>query len=196
MRNSAAGITDTTYHLYAVRTAASSAGDIYAHTSATVATVITALQAESGGTDYVYARRIGSIIRSGATILSFVQYGDEYWLKAPVRNVNNSADHSTAATATLTVPVGLVVKAFVNIITNTQGDHGALLSALTVTDTAPSLTDAPGIHTSSADSTHPTPAHAEIWTDTSAGIRYRASNAAIDTVIITRGWRDPRGRDA
>lgn len=194
MRNSAAGITDTTYHLYAVRTAASSAGDIFAHTSTDVATVLATTDMTNNG--YVYARRIGSIIRSGATILSFVQYGDEYWLKSPVRNVNNSADHTTSGTATLTVPAGLVVKAFVNIITDGQGDHGTLLSALTTTDAVPSLSDTPGIHTASPDATNFSVAHAEIWTNTSAGIRYRASNAAIDTVIITRGWRDPRGKDA
>ena len=87
MRNSAAGIADGTYHLYAVRTAASATGDIYAYagvagtdpdSAAAISTMLTALQAETGGGSYAYARRIGSIIRSTSFCLRL-----RYWMKAP-----------------------------------------------------------------------------------------------------------------
>jgi hypothetical protein len=196
MRNSAAGITDTTYHLYAVRTAASSAGDIYAHTSTTVATVITALQAESGGTDYIYARRIGSITRS-TSIRPFVQDGDEFLLKTPLNSYSSSNPGTSAVTFTVVgVPTGAKMGAllggYVRFATTGNGIYRVF---------SPDETDA------AVDSTNMTgreatddycPLMLTIRTNTSAQAKFRLSvSAASDAVQINcRGWIDARGKDA
>jgi hypothetical protein len=196
MRNSAAGIANTTYHIWAVRTAASSTGDIYAHTSADAATVLTALQAETGGASYAYARHIGSIVRVSNTIKSFYQIGDVFLWNGPVQDIANTSDHTTAVLAALTVPTGIKVDAQFNAhcINTSSGNHGPLFSSPEVTAAAPSTSDAPGISLASDGSR--AAGQFTIRTDTSGRIRYRATANSIDTWVQTTGFRHPRGKDA
>jgi hypothetical protein len=194
-RNSAAAITDTTYHVYSVSTAAG-VQDFYAHTSTTVATVITALQAESGGTDYIYARRIGSITRS-TSIRPFVQDGDEFLLKTPLNSYSSSNPGTSAVTFTVVgVPTGAKMGAllggYVRFATTGNGIYRVF---------SPDETDA------AVDSTNMTgreatddycPLMLTIRTNTSAQAKFRLSvSAASDAVQINcRGWIDARGKDA
>lgn len=188
MRNSAAGIANTTYHIYAVAKA-DGTQDIYAHTSTTVATVITALQAESGGASYLYARHIGSIIRASAAILTFTQYGDEFsWNSIAAADVSNATPGTSANTATLNVPAGIVVLAFVT--SRIADATGAIyISPLTAADVAPSVTGAPLGHGSNGVSA------SRVWTNTSGQIRYRCSSNNA-TYIVTHGYQHPRGKNA
>jgi hypothetical protein len=198
MRNSAVGIANTTYHIYAVAKA-DGTQDIYAHTSTTVATVLTALQAESGGSSYVYARLIGSIVRVGATLLQFDQTGDKCLLKTYVADINNTADHTTAVTAALaSVPTGIKMDALVTVGAAGSGAaQGTLVTPTAVTDQAPSDAGLPGLTvTSTASVGQYLFMQVAIQVDTSAQVRYRSTNAAVDTLIITRGWIHPRGKDA
>jgi hypothetical protein len=196
MRNSAAGITNTTYHIWAVRTAASSAGDIYAHTSATASTVLTALQAETGGASYAYARMIGSIVRTGGAVKAFSQTGNTFLWDAAVQDIANTADHTTAVLAALTVPTGIKVEALfhANVINTSSGNHGTLFSSPDITDAAPNTTAAPGISVGSESSR--SAGQFKVRTDTSGRIRYRATTNSIDTWVQTYGFEHPRGRDA
>lgn len=197
MRNSAAGIANTVYHIWGARTAASSAGDIYAHTSASAATVLTALQAETGGSSYAYLRRIASIIRSGDTILAFTQVGDDFMLTTPAEDLNRTTDHTTAQTLALTVPTGVRVMAKVRVVVNgTGGNQGVLLTALDQTDSTPSETASPGMTAIVPTSGNRAAGSDAVWTNTSGQIRYRANNANVDTIIVTHGWSDLRGKDA
>jgi len=199
MRNSAAGITNTTYHIYAVRTAASATADIYAHTSTTVSTVLTALQAESGGSSYVYARRIGSIVRAGNTILAFTQTGNQFKLTTPVKDIDNTADHSASrVTGTLaSLPTGIVLDALVRVKhISANNDHMLLVTNLTETDAAPSNTAAPGNTIIIQVGGQAAWWTGSVTTNTSAQIGYRATSSGGDTIIISYGWIDPRGRDA
>lgn len=197
MRNSAAGITDTTYWIYAVRTAASSAAQIYAHTSTVEATVLTALQAETGGTDYIYARCIGGIIRSGSTILAFKQNGDNFTLSVRIRDVNNTSAHTTAQTVALSIPIGRVVEAdLIVTVTGTSSPHGTLVTALTQADSNPGATNAIGLTVIMGTNNTYATAPVKVYTDTSGQIRYRASDGGVDTMIYTAGWRYDRSKDA
>lgn len=108
MRNSAVSIADGTYHIYAVAKALGADPDIYAHTSTTVATVITALQAETGGGAYLYARRIFSIVRASSAIKQFVHNGDKVY-QVEVEDFSATST-STATLRTLSVPTGIVVQ--------------------------------------------------------------------------------------
>lgn len=210
MRNSAAAITDTTYDIYAAATAAQIAAgtcDYYAYnaaTSVTVATVLAALQAETGGGSYLYLRRIGSIVRAGATILGFVQDGDDFMLKTPVLDINAGTTGTTAVTRTLaSVPIGHRVRAKMNVLASLVAGGASLvhyLSDLSATDVAASETAAPlGTTAVSIDVTTGTnamvgSAQADVWTNTSAQIRSRTniSNAGAILRIATLGWTDPR----
>ena len=202
-RNSGAAIANTTYHIYVVAKALGADPDYYAHTSTTVATVITALQAETGGSSYIYARRIGSIIRSGAAIVLFTQNDDEFLRDTPVADINTTNPGTAAVTATLSVPTGIVVDAIISgtIIDPTTAagtPTGALFTALAQANTAPNAAGPMDLYVpvgtvgdAQANSVWKT-----VRTNTSAQIRYRQTNAAADVIarITTMGWIDRRGR--
>jgi hypothetical protein len=122
-RNSGAAITDTTYHVYAVCKAAGANPDYYAHTSTTVMTVLTALQAEAGGTDYIYARRIFSIMRESGAVVPIVQDDKMFKRKTPglVAGSPFINPGTAAVTRTLLVPVGLRVEACFSAIPGSAG---------------------------------------------------------------------------
>ena len=199
MRNSGAGIADTTYHIYAIRTATSATADIYAHTSTTVATVLTALQAEPGGSSYVYARRIGSIVRSSSSIRAFVQYGDDFYLKVPILTVNAQSQNTTASSRTMDVPTGIAVKAYLNARTGGVNTIGYLyISPLSTTDTGASTALGTGGGASSDGGINSTgfgAGQVSCWTDTSGQVRTVCSGS-LTIYISTLGWRDPRGKEA
>lgn len=200
MRNSAAGITDTTYHIYAVGKA-DGTQDIYAHTSATVATVLTALQAESGGSAYVYARVIGSIVRASSSILGFVQDGDDFQLKSPVLDETSTAVTSSASSLTLeSVPAGRRVRARFNAHLFSTGSNVFIyFSDLSTTDVAATEADgtAPGssIGMSSTATSARLAGAIDCWTNTSRQIRARGTGN-VTLGLATLGWTDRRGRDA
>lgn len=199
MRNSAAGITDTTYHIYAVATALG-VQDIYAHTSTTVATVITALQAESGGSSYIYARRIGSILRESSAIVPFVQDGDLFDRKAPV--ANNSANPGTSAvTVTLSVPTGISVEARMSfgMTQATTSRCYVFCAPLDTTDAAASVSNADAAGGGgTSGSTWDIVAPKACRTNTSGQVRQRVSFSDANTTILTltKGWIDRRGKDS
>ena len=201
MRNSAVGIADGTYHIYAFRTAASATADIYAHTSATLATALAALQAETGGSAYAYGRHIGSIVRA-TTILQFTQRDDVFTLSTLTRDVDDGTDHTTAKSGTLvSCPSGIVVRAQLTVGASSQSSgagEGVYVSELTQTNQAPPATTsstAPGFTVDAAQSnTLYNWREIERFTSTAQQIRYRASTSSVDTVIIVRGYVHPRGR--
>jgi hypothetical protein len=196
-RDTAAGIADGTYHLYAIRTAASSAGDVYMTTQATAAGALSALTTQGGtAATYVYARRIGSITRS-TSIRPFVQKGDEFLLKTPLNSVSATNPGTSAVTFTVVgVPSGVQVHAlmvgYVRWATTTAGMFRLFspdetdaavdqinLTARTFLDTAAAIQMA-------------------VRTDTNAQLKYRLNvSAGSDTSQFNcRGWIDAREKDA
>lgn len=191
MRNSAAAITNATYHIYLVAKANGADPDIYAHTSTTVATVITALQAETGGGSYLYARRIGSIMRASASIRGFSQDGDQFLLTTVVADQSAVVPAGTTGVlVTLSVPVGIKVRALMRarlIYTSTQASM--FLGSPDESDQImTSLLVGPNSLFSSG--------HFEIRTNTSAQIRRRVNDVGLVYDIWTFGWIDRRGRDS
>jgi len=194
MRYSGAAIANTTYHLYAVWQAGGVAPDFYADPSAVAATVLTHLQAETGGSSYAYVRRIGSIVRTGGAIKAFVQNGDQFLWLAQVQDVNTNNPGSSAITSTLTVPVGIVVEALIvaNMSAGATSDISLLVTPLSAADTTPSSS----IYTLRTTETGDKAAQLGVPTNTSGQIRYRlsASSASFGVALQTRGWIDTRGR--
>ncbi len=196
MRNSAAAITDTTYHIYLVSKAAGADVDIYAHTSTTVATVITALQAETGGSAYIYARRIGSIVRASATILAFTQDGDNFSITTPILDVSVTNLTTARSTYTLaTMPTGLRMRAKIRALTSNAAANAIWIGDLTETDAAPSTTVSPLLNMINQVAGVSHGEDLEIFTNTSAQIGARSLAASTTLRIVTRGWVDRRGRD-
>lgn len=201
MRYSGAAITNTTYHIYAVAKALGADPDYYADPSATASTVLGHLQAETGGADYLYVRRIGSIVRTGAAIKGFVQDGDYFTWKVPVGDISAANPGTSAVTRTLTLPVGIRVKASLGVgstatAANTDFAGAILITDLSTTDTAPTnaiynaanfINSGIGTIIGSA---------VDVWTNTSAQVRSRIANSAAGTtfVLTTLGYLDPRGR--
>lgn len=194
MRNSAAGIANTTYHIWAVRTAASETADIYAHTSATAATVLAALQAESGGSSYAYLRRIGSIIREGGAIVAFTQRGDYFGITTPTLEVDTSITTS-ASSHVLRVPTGIEVLAKFNMMVNNGGRAHILASELTQTVASSSSTAAP-LGSATSDGDHMVHGPVELFTNTSGQIRAFSTISSTTFRTSTFGWTDSRGKDS
>ena len=158
--------------------------------------MLTALQAETGGSSYVYARRIGSIIRESNAIVTFSQANDTFLRKSPAQSVANTADHSTAQTGTANIPTGLVLDAIIRVsVTGSSAGQSVLVSSLDVTDAVPSPTASPGATIGVIGSGPLASVETTVRANTSAQFRYRSDSPTVDTYIYTVGWVDARGKD-
>lgn len=189
-RMSAGAIANTTYFVHLIQRVDTGVVDVGFDTSPTAPTL---------PTNYTKARRIGAIVRSGGAILAFFQNGDEfYWNTPPALDVNTLNPGAAAVTATLTVPVGIRVKAFVNVACEnaTSANLAIYLSSLDTADVAPSQTVSPLGQLAPVTIGSLAGGPAQVWTNASAQIRYRltASGAADRFKLATLGWLDRRGR--
>lgn len=192
MRNSAIAIANGTYHLYLVSKAGGANPDYYAHTSTTPATVIAALQLETGGASYIYARRIGSIVRAAAAIVLFTQSGFEFLLATPVQDITATNPGVAAVLATLSIPTGIQVsvKTSAGLATGTS-TTALYISSPDQTDVVPVAT---GVFTIAlaASATPMFVGNQFTRTNTSGQVRYRLSSSDASTTvrIVTHGWID------
>ncbi len=204
MRNHAVSIANGTYHLYLGRTAASSAGDVFAYagvagtdpdSAASIATMLTAWQAETGGGSYIYARRIGSIVRASAAILQFNQYDDEFWYKTPLLDIDVTAETTSETFRTLgSIPLGIKVQHIGNWAFLNAGGGFDYISALDATNSAPSQTAAPLGNIGTAANAM-VMGQIRVWTDTSAQVRTRALGSSTTLRCATVGYKDMLGRN-
>lgn len=177
----------TWYHVFAIVNAG--AADIYFDTSATAA------NAPAGTTLF---RRIGSFLTDGAShILPYYQDAHYFLWSVPKNDVSVANPGTSAALRTLSVPLGVRVKAVIGYVDdNGSTSHYDIVTSPDQADTAAAITSA----NCSADNTSGTliaTCPMEIWTNTSSQIRTRQSaSGAGDTVNInTFGWYDPLGID-
>ncbi len=185
-------IANATYHVWLIRRSDTGVVDALFSTSASAPTM---------PANYDQKRRIGSIVRAGATILAFKQDGDRFRLATPVLDINATNPGTAAVTRTLaSVPVGIVVWADVTCQSSngTTNYYPVFISSLDETDVAASgtaLTFAVGL---SGGGVIGAVGSAVIYvkTNTSAQIRSRqqVSGASDTFAIATNGWIDTRGR--
>lgn len=183
----------TWYHMWLIMRSDTGVVDALFSTSATSPTM---------PANYDFRRRIGCVYRtSGGVLRAFRQYGDRFMWDVPTADVATNNPGTSAVTATLTAPTGLIVGAITNFAVDASGGvtnlaYG-LLTALVQTDTTPSssawsvrYTDGGGGDLFSAHGVF------ETATNTSGQVRYRLSQSAvgISAVIETLGWIDTRGR--
>lgn len=177
------------YHVFLIRRDSDAAMDILISLSATAPTL------PSGWTS---RRRIGSFRTDGSSqITPFVQNGDVFTWDVPIADVGIANPGTAAVTRTLTVPTGIVCYPIVSwhIQNATTGVIYLLVSPLSITDTAPSLS-AFTLATTGVVNASATSLVSDIPTNTSAQVRTRLSaSGASDTLRgTTMGWIDPRGR--
>ena len=179
---------NSVYHVFLIMRSDTMVVDVLFSLSATAPTM---------PTGYDYKRRIASFVRLAGANKAFSQFGDQFLWLAPVRDVNNTADHTTAQTGTLTVPTGIKVDAIISGLVNDNGtgNNAVLVTSIDQTDQAVDLSDAPGATWSgNNEAAYIAGSPIRMRTNTSAQIRYRANSATLDTIIITHGWVDYRGR--
>jgi hypothetical protein len=185
-------IADTTYHVWLIKRSDTAVVDVLFSTSASAPTM---------PANYDLKRRIGSIVRVSGAIRGFVQDGDEFMWKVPIRDVNATNPGTSAVTRTLTVPIGIRVKAILSVLgasTSVAADNpqGIWISDLSQTDTAPSTSIYNlSVYTAVAGITQ-LGAYMEVWTNTSGQVRSRIQVSTANTLLnmTTNGWIDHRGR--
>jgi len=196
MRNSAAAITNTTYHIFAVAKA-DGTQDIYAHTSASPSSALAALGAEPGGSLYAYARRIGSIMRVGGIIRTFLQWGDYFkWKTTGALDVNGTAATSPT-NITLSVPVGIRVMAVLNVRAPFAGSSTVYIAPTDATDKTAAASTAPlgQIGNEASGTNADQKGQIMVLTDVSAQVSYDGTAAGSSFQVYTDGFYDARGKD-
>lgn len=199
IRNSAAGIANTTYHLYMACKANGADPAPYAHTSADNATVLAALQAESGGADYLYLRYFFSIIRASNSLIGIVQHGDLVWRKDTIVAVNAQAVTTSVVEMALAgIPTGVRLEAIFNgMVEDLSNGEMVHFYPTDITDTAVTLSTGPGSVGIAVNTGSPT-RHAvptqRVLTDVSGQIAMLSSGSSTVT-LFALGWVNKRGKD-
>jgi hypothetical protein len=178
----------TWYHVHLIRKTADGTIDAMFDTSLTAANI------PAGYTGY---RRVGSVLTDGsANIINFYQVGDDFFWLDPVLNINTANPGASAVSATMSLPLGVVVKGLLAVsLLDSYSDNIIYISSLNVTDAAASATCmsvATMVNTGAEVGSQ-----VIAYTNTSSQIRYRTSYSAATTTIkiSTLGWTDRRGRD-
>lgn len=151
-------------------------------------------------TNYTLYRRIGAIIRSGATIVGFVQDGDDFVLKVPVTTITATNPGTAAVSRAMGVPIGLRVEAMmsIGIATSTVStDFAVLITDLSTTDSPPSVALADvAFSTLATAGTYRAFVNKRVMTNAGSQVRSRmlTSDASTTLRMNTYGWTDRRGR--
>jgi hypothetical protein len=146
--------------------------------------------------NYDFKRRIGSIVRAGATILAFRQNGSFFQLNTPVMDVDTSTLGTTSALQTLaSVPTGLKLHAVFNAFMNNAAITAVYIRDPDQTDQAPTNTASPLNTLRNPVVSQGDAARLTIQTNTSAQVAARAGAATTTLRLATIGWIDQRDTD-
>jgi hypothetical protein len=184
-------VANGTYHVWLIKRSDTGVVDVLFSTSASSPTM---------PTNYDYKRRIGSIVRVSAAIKAFVQDGDRFMWKTPVQDVNVTNPGTSAVTRTLTVPIGIRVRAIINVYGG--GNSGAAdnpkavyINDLSLDDVTLAGASAFSVYAySGAAAQSGLGSMAEVLTDTSGQVRSKVQISTTNTslAINTHGWVDER----
>lgn len=183
---SSAGLADDTWHVFVIAKAFGLTADVLFHNAVDPSAVLP--------TDYLYFRRIGSIIRRSSTIIQFTQVGDTFRLKSPTLDFDSTTLGTSGATATLTVPLGLTLRVNMNALF--QQGSGAVVYIYNAGDTAmdPAATAAPLGSIGNNSTGSQVVAQVEVWPNTSGQVFVDSTAANTTLRLATLSWTDSRGR--
>lgn len=204
MRYSGAAISNGTYHIFVGCKADGTYVDLYAYpdpadgtdadSSAFASTVLTAWQAETGGSSYTYLRRVFSLIRGGGFILPFIHDGDYVGWKASHQDMSAAPGTTSAFNRTMTVPSGVRVMADLNLAYDSASYGGHVkVSDLSVDDEVPALGTA---QISSPNSAPRASCTVRVLTNYHSQIRVRSTISSGVLYVNTIGYWDRRNRIA
>lgn len=184
-RMSAAAITNTTYHCFALYNPTSGLFDWGFDVSATAPTL------PSGYTYYCY---VGPIMRSGGAIRPYTQYKDVYKYTTPIADRNSTAAFSDALQA-FSVPLGLNVQPILSV--NYQLAGGGTSMFCSIGD-GNSATANVVVSRGSAGSEWNSNVFDDFFTDTSARLRLAVTNIGGTSIAVgqinTLGFKHTLGR--
>lgn len=191
-RMSAAGIANTTYHVWLIQRSDTGVVDAGFDVSATAPTM---------PANYDRKRRIGSIVRSGGTILAFFQRGDVFTYLEPILDYNTTNPGTGGIVQAISVPLGIIVESLGDVAVLSSSTSSIFIvnvNATASTSVVPSATGAYTLtlNTLSTAGTYRAASYSRVFTNTSAEIRLRLSASDANTTLrfLTRGWVDTRGR--
>ena len=183
---------NVTYHVFLIRRSDTGVVDALFSTSPSSPTM---------PANYDMKWRIGSIIRKGNTILGFIQDGDLFQLKSPVTDFSDVDPGESAVLYTLSVPTGIHVEALCTIGAYNANAviHAFYFSDPATDDVVPNYigrSQLSFIGYNAGGYSFGAASEITVRTNTAAQIRGRAfySSVAVGLGIVTRGWRDRRGR--
>jgi hypothetical protein len=200
MRYSGAAIANTTYCIWLVATA-SGTTDVYATPVASATTpsaALALLQAETGGSSYVYIQYLGVIVRSSGAIVPFFQDNDNFELLAPQVTTSATVSSASATDVTLTgMPTGLKLYAKVGGTMLTGGGGGSAIIMYSPDQTSVPSPNVAGMNTVGQNQATMCssfgPGH--FRTDTSGRVKIQCSGNTPTLYTTLYGWRDQyRGR--
>lgn len=181
------GAANTWYHVHLIKRVDTGVVDVLFSLSATSPTL---------PTNYTLFRRIGSMKTDGSkNWILFSQLGDDFLWDVPVVDVAaGTASSSTGVGVTLTVPTGVQVVAALTIRADFVTSGNALIiSSPDVANTAASVTNN-NLYVTSGNT--PTFNAVEVRSNSSAVVRQRSDNSNLQYGLVTKGWRDFRGRNS
>ena len=175
----------TWYHLFVIARTDTGVVDELCSTSASAPTM---------PASYTKKRRIGSFrTNSSSQILGFSQNGDEFLLKTPITDLNSvTIGTSARSLVTLTVPTGIQVNAWINVLAiSSTGAFGTLLTSPDQADGAPIPTQL-DLYANGANLY--VSGRFNIRTSIGAQIGVRSNPVSASYSVNTLGWIDTRGR--
>jgi len=182
-------LADTWYHFFVILKTDETLVDFGFDTSLTAANLL------ADATAYTAYRRLGSILTDGSlNILPFFQWGDDFRWKDRIEDFNGTPPATTIQTLTLSVPPD------VNVMAKFRGCYYSVQNLFMYffevgeTDIVPAsiaLCDLGGI----INENEQPQIEFEMKTNTSAQIQYRANGTVDPFNVLTKGWRDARGKE-
>ena len=184
---------------------ATSQGGAAVNTTGSQSGTQTLVSAPALPTAYSLFRRIGSIVVSGGAIKPFVQDGDYFTWSSPVNDISGFNPGTSAVTRTLTLPIGVRVRARLAIAVfavnsaASESPISFLVSDLATTDVTPSASAANNFSIalySGVTSPLMGGAPVDVFTNQVGQVRSRLALSTAGTAffIETLGWVDGRGR--
>lgn len=187
---------NTWYHVWLIARSDTGVVDALLSTSATAPTM---------PTNYDKKRRIGSIRNNASSnILDFIQRGDVFLWKDAILEFEDTNPGTAAVLRTMTVPLGIRVLHHGSFF-----GHDLNMHSITCPDVNNQALDAAGASNFTSGNYQTYGVQINVngqWmgvpvythTNTSSQIRTRVqtSSASVEIAGFTRGWTDPRGRDA
>lgn len=189
---SSSGLSDTTWHVFVIGKALGASADILFHDGVDPSAALPA--------DYLYYRRIGSIIRASSAIRQFIQVGDHFMWSPIIDETVGTAFDNTQRNYALTVPAGVSVLADVYVWGAISGSVASFVTGHP-SITLASPTNSAGAPTAAVTgvsnvSNLPAQSRHLCRTNTSAQIAVRANGTCTGYDIYTYGYFDTRGREA